>query len=60
MFFKAVAALNSDKDPVKDKHPDTFKSLINLDWGADLGNKYFTKESEDKKLAWSAICVARC
>ena len=59
MFFKGIAALNPDKDPVKEKHPNPFRSLVKL-YCVSPGSKYFPKESEDRKLAWSVIRAAGC
>lgn len=30
MFFRGIPALNPDKDPVKEKYPGTFKTLVKL------------------------------
>lgn len=49
----------SCKDPVKEKHPSTFRSLVKLD-RVSPGSECSPKESEDKKLEWFAVHVAGC
>lgn len=42
MFFLGIAALNPDRDPVKEKHPNTFRGMVKLDCvsqGANIPSK---------------------